>query len=574
MSKTLCLYTLATALVCCTLQVESQTRDLELGLGITGGVTKYYGDFTNDPFGPAAEMALTFTPIRPLTLGLGVTLGQIKWRVTPSALASLPQYFGQGASYGDLYPGTYATIEEFNQSRVSIYEFTSVWNILPNQDIVPFIGVGVGIVDFSPTNRRQHESLPNNSAGKYDKWTWAFPLIAGFNLYITDDLSFTAKGSYRFTMTEWLDDYKSAAGTDQIAMLQGGLTYHFTGDRDPDGDGVPTRREREFGTNPFKADTDGDGLTDGDEIMLHKTDPLRRDTDGDGLTDGEEVLELNTNPLLADTDGDGLPDGVEVITYRTNPTNVDTDNDRLFDGEEVLRYKTDPLKKDTDGDGIEDADELSCRYQTNPLNPDTDGDGLIDSKDPEPSIRCEGCGGGGGIPPYANPAPMPQPAPELKPTTSPIPEPKVETPPPAPLPTPNKRRSFQKDIRFKVNTDEFDFDFPETEKNLRELLSYLEESCDELQVMIEGHASADGPPQRNKDLSNLRAHKVRQWLLQQGISPNKIRGAVGYGSAMPRVKEPTPAQMKSMTKEQQESIRAQNRRIEMAVLKDCGEANG
>ncbi|MBP6510451.1 MAG: OmpA family protein, partial [Candidatus Kapabacteria bacterium] len=116
---------------------------------------------------------------------------------------------------------------------------------------------------------------------------------------------------------------------------------------------------------------------------------------------------------------------------------------------------------------------------------------------------------------------------------------------------------------------EFDFDQPETAKNLNELLTYMQESCEELQVMVEGHASADGPAQRNKDLSDLRAQKVRQWLLEQGVPPNKVRGAVGYGSAMPRVKEPTPAQSKKMSKDQLEAIRRQNRRIEVAVLREC-----
>ena len=43
--------------------------------------------------------------------------------------------------------------------------------------------------------------------------------------------------------------------------------------------------------------------------------PIRRfpDTDGDGLTDGEEVLVHLTDPLLADTDGGGIPDGQEVL---------------------------------------------------------------------------------------------------------------------------------------------------------------------------------------------------------------------------------------------------------------------
>jgi surface antigen/uncharacterized membrane protein len=56
---------------------------------------------------------------------------------------------------------------------------------------------------------------------------------------------------------------------------------------------------------------DLDGLTTGEEFA-GGTDPLRADTDRDGLTDGQEVNVHRTNPLLADTDGDGMADGVEV----------------------------------------------------------------------------------------------------------------------------------------------------------------------------------------------------------------------------------------------------------------------
>ena len=120
-----------------------------------------------------------------------------------------------------------------------------------------------------------------------------------------------------------------------------------------------------------------------------------------------------------------------------------------------------------------------------------------------------------------------------------------------------------------VNTDEFDTTQPETEKNLQELLTYMQESCDDLQVMIEGHASADGPPDRNRELSKLRAQRVQQWLVDQGVTPTKIRGAMGFGSSMPRVVEPSPAVAKTMSKDQLEAIRRQNRRIEIAVLKEC-----
>ncbi|MDQ2949253.1 MAG: hypothetical protein M3Y27_25495, partial [Acidobacteriota bacterium] len=64
-------------------------------------------------------------------------------------------------------------------------------------------------------------------------------------------------------------------------------------------------------------DPDRDGLSNLDEY-LNGTDPHNPDTDGDGLTDGDEVNKYKTNPLLADTDGDGIPDGVEITTG-TNP---------------------------------------------------------------------------------------------------------------------------------------------------------------------------------------------------------------------------------------------------------------
>src|SRR5207249_4260216 len=44
------------------------------------------------------------------------------------------------------------------------------------------------------------------------------------------------------------------------------------------------------------------------------TDPNKADTDGDGLTDGQEALVYHTNPLLVSTDGTGIPDGIEVQT--------------------------------------------------------------------------------------------------------------------------------------------------------------------------------------------------------------------------------------------------------------------
>jgi hypothetical protein len=47
--------------------------------------------------------------------------------------------------------------------------------------------------------------------------------------------------------------------------------------------------EAEQGTDPNNPDSDNDGLSDGEEVIVYNTDPNNPDSDGDGLSDGEEV---------------------------------------------------------------------------------------------------------------------------------------------------------------------------------------------------------------------------------------------------------------------------------------------
>jgi DNA-binding transcriptional MerR regulator len=98
---------------------------------------------------------------------------------------------------------------------------------------------------------------------------------------------------------------------------RGSATGSVTPPPDPDGDGLSSARERTgvdsspkpgkqlVSTNPTLADTDGDGLSDSEEIG--QSDPTERDTDGDLLSDGTE-RRWNADPTSADTDGDGIPD--------------------------------------------------------------------------------------------------------------------------------------------------------------------------------------------------------------------------------------------------------------------------
>jgi len=161
-----------------------------------------------------------------------------------------------------------------------------------------------------------------------------------------------------------------------LLMIFGGATLQYgcssshkaQAPKDSDHDGLTNAKEMQIGTNPNKADTDGDGLSDGAEVNKYHTNPLKKDTDGDGLTDGEEVNSYHTNPLKKDTDGDGLSDGAEVNKYHTNPNKADTDGDGLSDGAEVNKYHTNPNKVDTDGDGIPDGKEVKNGWDPNDPN--------------------------------------------------------------------------------------------------------------------------------------------------------------------------------------------------------------
>ncbi len=161
------------------------------------------------------------------------------------------------------------------------------------------------------------------------------------------------------------------------------LEYHFGFGSDPsktdtDGDGLSDSAELELGTNPARSDTDGDGLPDGAEVAA-ETDPLDPDTDGDLLPDGWET-DRGLDPLdpadgNSDLDGDGLTLGEEVSVHRTNPACWDADGDGLSDGAEIAA-ETDPCARDSDGDGLSDGEEV--RIGTDPNDSDSDDDGLDD----------------------------------------------------------------------------------------------------------------------------------------------------------------------------------------------------
>lgn len=167
----------------------------------------------------------------------------------------------------------------------------------------------------------------------------------------------------RYHNGEWTVDAENSPGLDagnpdddyadepyengeRINLGAYGGTEQASKSSDMDMDGLPDIYEGDMCPYFDDADSDDDGIIDGDEdssnygeIDVNETNPCNADSDSDGLSDGDEVDTYDTDPIDSDTDGDGMPDGWEV------------------------QYELDPLlddaNEDPDGDGFNNLDEYT-----------------------------------------------------------------------------------------------------------------------------------------------------------------------------------------------------------------------
>ncbi|MDP4117226.1 MAG: binary toxin-like calcium binding domain-containing protein, partial [Bacteroidota bacterium] len=285
------------------------------------------------------------------------------------------EYFNleAGAGYG-AYAGL-GFNHEYYKTDIAPFDVRAIYKLM-NEDSYPYIFAGLGGMYYKvktfPTTPSVKEVKKNGGAG-------ILPVGIGYKLALGESADIDFNVGVTVTTTDNLNYYKNGKPPDCYYFAGVGLLFGG-GPKDIDNDGLTNDEEEQLGTDPRNPDTDGDGLTDGQEVKLYHTDPLKADTDGDGLSDYDEIMKYHTDPLKADTDGDGLNDGDEVMKYKTDPLKADTDGDGLNDGDEVMKYRTDPLKVDTDGDGLSDYNEI-MKYHTDPLNADTDGDGLKDGEE-------------------------------------------------------------------------------------------------------------------------------------------------------------------------------------------------
>ena len=455
-------------------------------LGVQGGANYWVTDYDNLKTGPGGQVVVRFGFSK--YLGVGLAGGYEVLKTFNSK---------------DFGPGTLHDYMKIEGIPVSLLLYV---HFFPKGTFNPYLYAGGGMFLYRRTG------YPGAQVQYPVDGLWRasgiVPLGVGFEAFTSNRLSLDFSAG--FHVLNKSVDARPTTPVKGFATAKIGLTFYLNSsdDDDDDNDGLTNAEERRYGTDPNNPDTDGDGLTDGEEVKRYHTNPLNPDTDGDGLSDGDEVFKYHTNPLAVDTDGDGLSDGEEILKYRTDPLKIDTDGDGLSDWEEVKIYHTDPLNPDTDGDGLTDGDEVH-RYHTDPLNQDTDGGGVDDGT-------------------------------EVKRGTNPL-DPRDDLP----MVLEKGKATVLSGVNFETRSAVLT---PGSEAVLERAFFALT-SNPQIRIEIAGYTDNVGDQRSNQRLSLRRAEAVSSWLVRKGIAATRII-TVGMGARHPLAPNTTP------------EGRAGNRRIE------------
>jgi len=108
-----------------------------------------------------------------------------------------------------------------------------------------------------------------------------------------------------------------------------------------------------------------------------------------------------------------------------------------------------------------------------------------------------------------------------------------------------------KSVLFKQSTPDL---LPDSNDELDLVVTFLKENP-KIEILLTGHTDNRGDPTHNKNLSEKRVQKVKEYLVSKGISGRRITGK-GFGGAKPIADNKT------------EETRRLNRRVEFTIVKD------
>lgn len=237
------------------------------------------------------------------------------------------------------------------------------------------------------------------------------------------------------------------------------------------------------------------------------------DKDKDGVADSKDacpdvagIIGMNGCP---DLDGDGIADK----------------DDACPDSAGASQFSGCP---DSDGDNIADKNDRCPELEGPAENggcpwPDSDGDNVFDKDDGCPSVK--GSMGNNGCPEISD----------------------VQI---------NKLSDYSKALFFKTAKNQL----TDASYSILQSVSELLKEYPSAQFVIEGHTDDSGGDAQNQQLSQVRAEVVKNYLIEHGISADRLQ-AIGYGESRPIADNRT------------KRGKFMNRRVELRLLGSSSSAN-
>jgi len=391
---------------------------------------------------------------------------------------------------------------KFDAALLLSYKFNNGYILKEDSKFEPYATLGLGFASHSG-DRIIKGGDPT------------FPIGVGAKYHLNDWMAVQYQFLYSFTNEDKRDLQLEAGNNDRYAQQSVGLSFSFGGSKDADKDGVADKLDKCPNTpkgvsvtaDGCPVDTDGDGVAD----YLDKCPTVKGigefagcpDTDGDGIQDSEDkcpnVKGIAQFEGCPDTDGDGIQDS----------------EDKCPNVKGITEFEGCP---DTDGDGIPDsADKCPKVKGSAAMNgcPDGDNDGVADADDKCPNVA--------GI--AANKG-----CPEVNEETKQIFEQALTG------------------IQFESGSDVI----KTSSYGILDKVVKVMQDNNGYNLEINGHTDSQGNVDKNLVLSQKRAAAVKKYLVDKGVSENRMTTA-GFGITEPIADNNTAAG------------RRRNRRVEFKV---------
>ncbi len=402
-----------------------------------------------------------------------------------------------GFSFGKLI---YENIFSSNIADLDLrltYKFDNGYLLKRDSRVAPYLFLGYGFSWFNKNSGR----IPYT---EYEDGSHAhLPIGGGLKFKVGDNSEINARAAYR----------RSTVDAPNYMQYAIGVSFSLSKKKDSDGDGIYDKEDACPNTaGPAEnrgcpwPDTDGDGVLDKDDQCPTEAGTLNGcpDSDNDGIKDSEDACPNAAGPAgnngCPDTDGDGLLDKDDQCPNQAGPS-----------GNNGCPWP------DADGDGVPDKDD-NCPNVAGDRNgcPDSDGDGILDKDDNCP--RTAGLAANNGCPKVKE---------EVKEVLA----------------------LAVKNIQFNSGSDVLRASSYSSLDQVVELMS----NDTSFNLKLSGYTDNTGNPDSNLELSKRRANAVKNYLVQKGISGDRL-SADGFGIANPVADNNT------------REGRAANRRVELEIV--------